>query len=207
MGQVTTASRQPTRQASRQPTRQLRHKGVRALGVGMALAAVATLAAACGSSGASGTTSTTAGAGAGGNSGSSTHAVLTAATVSKVGKVLVDSKGWTVYIFSKDKNGKPTCDTGACASIWPPVYVTGSPTAGTGVKASMLGTVKTASGKLQLTYDHWPLYTYTGDTAAGQANGEGISAFGGKWSAITTAGTAVASSSSSSSSSSSGGGW
>ena len=111
--------------------------------------------------------------------------------MTQVGKVLVDSSGKVVYAFSKDKHGMPTCDSGPCALAWPPVYVTGTPTAGAGVKASMLGTVRTSGGKLQLTYNHWPLYTYSGDLAPKQANGQGIVSFGGKWAAVTSAGAVV----------------
>lgn len=130
------------------------------------------------------------------------------ASVSKVGKVLVDSSGFTVYMFSKDSDHRSHC-TGACAATWPPLLTSGKPTAGSGASSSLLGTVKDSDGKTQVTYNGWPLYTFSGDTKAGEAKGQGLVAFGGKWAAVTSSGTPVAAATSSSSSSSagSGGGW
>lgn len=92
-------------------------------------------------------------------------------TESGVGKVLATSKGRTLYLYTPDGKNKPTC-TGSCASVWPPLLTKGKPVAGMGVKQSLLGTAKRGS-KLQVTYNGHPLYTYTGDSGAGQANGEG----------------------------------
>lgn len=97
-----------------------------------------------------------------------------------VGEVLVNSAGQTLYLFSRDKRKKPTC-SGSCASAWPPLTVTGKPIAGKGVDKKLLGTVKGADGRRQVTYNHWPLYTYVADTKAGEVRGQGITAFGGKW--------------------------
>jgi predicted lipoprotein with Yx(FWY)xxD motif len=165
----------------------------------VALAALSLAAAACGSSSGTGTTTTTAAATDASQSGAS----IRVASVSGLGKVLVDSKGLTLYVFSKDKHGVSTCSTGACAAAWPPLFTSGKPAAGSGVESSLLGTVKDPNGKLQVTYDHRPLYTYAGDTSAGQANGQGLSAFGGKWATITASGTVV----SKAASSSGGSGW
>ncbi len=110
--------------------------------------------------------------------------------VTKLGKVLVDSRGHTLYLFRKDRNDKSSC-TGPCAQFWPPVLVSGKPTAGTGVKASMLGTTKRSNGAVQATYDRHPLYTFSLDKHAGQTNGEGSLAFGARWYAVSAAGTAV----------------
>lgn len=131
-----------------------------------------------------------------------------------VGSVLVDSAGMTLYVFGPDAHKAPTC-TGSCAAVWPPLLVRHKPSAGTGVKKSLLGTVRTAEGKLQVTYDHWPLYTYVEDTAPGQAHGQGVTAFGGKWSTIGATGRSLLASVSSSGGSStpstsgsgSGSGW
>lgn len=121
-------------------------------------------------------------------------ATRTNATVSlrktKLGLVLVNSRGHTLYMFAKDKNGKSACN-GSCVKFWPPLIRSGKPTAGSGVKASMLGTTKRSNGSLQLTYDKHPLYSFALDKQAGQTNGEGNLAFGGRWYAVSAKGTAV----------------
>jgi predicted lipoprotein with Yx(FWY)xxD motif len=107
-----------------------------------------------------------------------------------LGRVLVDSRGRTLYMFGKDKNDKSAC-TGMCASFWPPLIAAGKPRAEGGVRASLLGTTRRADGRLQVTYNRHPLYTFAKDTKKGQTNGEGINAFGGTWHAVSKAGTAV----------------
>ena len=82
-----------------------------------------------------------------------------------------------------------------CASFWPPLITTGKPRAGTGAKASLLGTTKRADGRVQVTYNHHPLYTFKKDTKKGQTNGEGLSAFGATWYAVSPAGARVVKSS------------
>ena len=177
--------------------------------MGAALIAVGLLAAACGSSSSTATTTTAASSGstsstASGSSGSS--GTVAVASVSGVGRVLVDSQGRTLYLFTPDKQSASTC-TGACAAAWMPLMATGTPSAGSGVSASLLGTVHNPNGTVQVTYNHWPLYTFIGDTAAGQARGQGLSTFGGHWTALTSSGaSATASTSSGSSTSSSSGG-
>lgn len=120
-------------------------------------------------------------------------ATRTTATVSlhktKLGLILVNSKGHTLYMFGKDKNGKSAC-SGSCVKFWPPLIRSGKPTAGPGVKASMLGMTKRSNGSLQLTYDKHPLYSFALDKA-GQTNGEGNLAFGARWYAVSARGTAV----------------
>jgi predicted lipoprotein with Yx(FWY)xxD motif len=133
-----------------------------------------------------------AGCGSSSNSGSSgsSNASATAkpasgsaATISlrttSLGKVLVDSSGRTLYLFEKDKGPKTTC-FGACASAWPPVMTTGKPTAGAGVTAAKLTTTQGSGGK-QVVYAGHPLYTYVGDGAPGQTNGEALDQFGAEW--------------------------
>ena len=106
------------------------------------------------------------------------------------GKVLVGSNGRTLYLFEADKNGKSTC-SGACATGWPPDTVTGTPQAGSGVKQSLLSTVKRADGTKQVTYNGHPLYYFAGDTSAGDANGEGSKAFGAEWYVVNASGDKV----------------
>ena len=108
----------------------------------------------------------------------------------KLGPVLVNAKGHTLYMFAKDKNGKSSC-SGSCAKFWPPSLERGKPTGGSGVKASLLGTTRRSNGSLQLTYNKHPLYTFALDKKAGQTNGEGTLAFGAKWYAVSARGTAV----------------
>jgi predicted lipoprotein with Yx(FWY)xxD motif len=108
----------------------------------------------------------------------------------KLGKVLADGRGHTLYLFGKDKQSKSAC-SGACAQAWPPLTTTGKPKASAGVSASKLGTTNRAHGVKQVTYNGHPLYLFIKDTSARQANGQGIVAFGGKWSAVSAAGRAV----------------
>jgi predicted lipoprotein with Yx(FWY)xxD motif len=121
-------------------------------------------------------------------------ATRTTATVSlrttKLGMILVSSKGRTLYLFAKDRSGKSAC-TSRCAQYWPPLLSQGKPTAGPGVKASLVGQTKRADGSMQVTYNKHPLYTFALDKQAGQVNGEASSNFGAKWYAVSPAGTAV----------------
>jgi predicted lipoprotein with Yx(FWY)xxD motif len=121
-------------------------------------------------------------------------ATRTNATVSlrktKLGLILVSSRGHTLYLFAKDRNGKSAC-SGSCVKFWPPSLHSGKPTAGSGVKASLLGTSRRSNGSLQLTYNKHPLYSFALDKQAGQTNGEGNLAFGAHWYAVSAKGTAV----------------
>jgi predicted lipoprotein with Yx(FWY)xxD motif len=118
----------------------------------------------------------------------------TKATVSlrktNLGLILVNPKGKTLYLFAKDRNGKSAC-SGSCARFWPPLLNRGRPTAGPGVKKSLLSTTRRSNGSLQVTYNRHPLYTYALDQQAGQTNGEGNSRFGAKWWAVSARGVAV----------------
>ncbi len=109
---------------------------------------------------------------------------------SHLGKILVDSRGRTLYLLSADRTRKSTC-FGACAKAWPPLRATRKPTVGKGLKASKVGTIKRSDGKPQVTYNGHPLYRFVQDTKAGQTNGQGIVAFGGRWSALSPAGRKV----------------
>jgi predicted lipoprotein with Yx(FWY)xxD motif len=107
-----------------------------------------------------------------------------------LGRILVDSRGRTLYLFGKDRNGKSAC-AGKCASFWPPLIAAGKPRAGAGTRASLLGTTRRADGRRQVTYNHHPLYRFVKDTKKGQTNGEGVNAFGGVWDAVSPAGAKV----------------
>ena len=109
---------------------------------------------------------------------------------STLGRVLVDGRGRTLYLFAKDKHGKSAC-TAQCAAFWPPLITSGKPRATAGAKASLLGTTKRADGRLQVTYNHHPLYTFVKDTKKGQTSGEAVDAFGAEWYAVSAAGAKV----------------
>ena len=149
------------------------------------IAVVALAVAACGGTRAAGTA---AGADRPPRSSSGKGSVALAST--KLGKVLVDGNGRTLYLFEADKGTMSKCD-GACASAWPPLTTSGKPTAGTGVVAAKLGTAKRADGTTGVTYDGHPLYTYAGDGAPGQTAGEGLTDYGAPWYALSAAGKTV----------------
>lgn len=107
-----------------------------------------------------------------------------------LGKILRDSEGHVVYLFEKDKTTKSRCYS-ACATNWPPVITKGKPVAGNGIIASKLGTTKRKDGKKQVTYGGHPLYYFIGDKKAGQANGEGLDAFGAEWYVLNKSGKKV----------------
>jgi len=121
-------------------------------------------------------------------------AIRSHATVSlratELGRVLVNSRGHTLYLFVKDSRNKSAC-SGSCAKFWPPLLSDGKPTAGSGVRSSLLGTMRRSNGRLQVTYNKHPLYAYVLDRQVGQTDGEGNSAFGAKWYAVSAKGTAV----------------
>jgi predicted lipoprotein with Yx(FWY)xxD motif len=94
--------------------------------------------------------------------------------------VLTNTKGLTLYTLSGEKNGKFIC-TGTCLSAWPPLLVA----AGTKPKGPVpLGTIKRPEGKTQVTYKGMPVYTFSGDSKKGEANGEGLKDVG-VWHAVT----------------------
>jgi predicted lipoprotein with Yx(FWY)xxD motif len=108
----------------------------------------------------------------------------------KLGKVLATRAGMTLYLFKVDKHGKSAC-YGQCATYWPPLLKKGKLTAGTGLKASLLGTTKRKNGTRQVTYAGHPLYRFKLDKAAGAVKGQGQDFFGGKWYVLSAAGRAV----------------
>jgi predicted lipoprotein with Yx(FWY)xxD motif len=115
---------------------------------------------------------------------------------SNLGRILVDARGRTLYLFARDRNGRSACSS-ACAVYWPPLIASGKPHASAGAKASLLGTTRRADGRRQVTYRHHPLYRYAGDTQKGQTTGQGLDASGGKWWVLSPAGNKIAMSASS----------
>jgi predicted lipoprotein with Yx(FWY)xxD motif len=154
-----------------------------------ALAAVGLLAAGCGSNNPGGM----GGYGSSGTapaSGGASSVATVSATSTSLGTILVDGSGRTLYVFGKDQPNQSAC-AGACAATWPVDQSSGAPKAGSGVTASMLGTIKRGDNTTQVTYNQHPLYYYAGDSGAGQQNGQGVDAFGAKWFVVNPAGGAV----------------
>jgi predicted lipoprotein with Yx(FWY)xxD motif len=109
-------------------------------------------------------------------------------TAGDLGKIIVDGRSRTLYLFEKDKNGKSSC-SGACATNWPPLLTKGKPKASGSVKASKLGTTKRSDGTTQVTYGGHPLYTFVADkNKPGSTKGEGVDAFGAEWYVVGTNG-------------------
>jgi predicted lipoprotein with Yx(FWY)xxD motif len=118
------------------------------------------------------------------------HAPTVRVAKTRLGKILVNSRGRTLYLFKKDSGTKSAC-FGACATAWPPLRTSGKPTVGSGAKASLVGTTKRSDGKPQVTYNGHPLYTFIMDKKAGDTKGEGFTAFGGSWFVVSPAGKQV----------------
>jgi predicted lipoprotein with Yx(FWY)xxD motif len=154
-----------------------RHVGVMGLGV----AAVLLTAAGCGN-------------GSGGSSGSAPAAptpTASGATVSAqptgLGTIIVDGKGKTVYDFANDKSSASTC-AGVCAANWPFVPAPASLPASLPGITGKLGTTVRDGGARQLTIAGHPVYTFAGDSAPGQTNGQGKVLDGGLWTVVSPAG-------------------
>jgi predicted lipoprotein with Yx(FWY)xxD motif len=163
------------------------------LGVPLAVALIAAAACSSSASSSSGDTSRYGGSSASA-AGSSTSAsasgtVITTAN-SSGGAFLTNSSGRAIYLFLADSNDKSNC-SGACASAWPPVTTTGTPTASGSAQASDLGTITRSDGTKQVTYDGHPLYYFAGDTGAGTDKGQGIDGFGAKWWLVAPSGSSI----------------
>jgi predicted lipoprotein with Yx(FWY)xxD motif len=105
----------------------------------------------------------------------------------KLGRILVNGQGRTLYLYVKDRGAKSACSR-RCSQVWPPATVSGAPTAGPGVAAAKLTTTRGADHRRQLVYNGHPLYTLTADVRPGQINGEG---FLGTWYVVSAAGNRV----------------
>ena len=109
---------------------------------------------------------------------------------SKLGRILADSRGRTLYLFEKDKRGHSAC-AGACATYWPPLLTRGKPTAARAAKQALLGTTRRADGTTQVTYAGHPLYRFVQDTKPGQTTGQDLHDFGAGWYVLAPAGTKI----------------
>ena len=116
---------------------------------------------------------------------------------SSLGSILVNSQGRTLYLFKADVGASSAC-SGACAKAWPPLLATGTPTAGTGLTASKLGTITRSNGSRQVTYNGHPLYLFIKDKKPGDVTGQGVTAFGAAWFALTPSGNQASTTASSS---------
>lgn len=172
--------------------------------IALIVAALALIAAGCGSSSDDGTSGGVyGGKGSAAGQGSETSqesttkpppsgskpplAVVTVNSVPKLGKVIVNSRGLTLYDFHKDKGTASSC-YGECAAVWPPLTTEGKPMGRMGVPTSKLGTTKRKDGTTQVTFAGHPLYTYTADSKPGEANGNDFSSFGAEWYALQPSG-------------------
>jgi predicted lipoprotein with Yx(FWY)xxD motif len=99
---------------------------------------------------------------------------------SRFGRVLFDRRGFVLYVFTRDPRGRSVC-RGQCAKAWPPLIVRRRPTAGRGLRRSLLGTTRRRDGRRQVTYAGRPLYFYVGDTRPGQISCQNVVEFGGTW--------------------------
>jgi predicted lipoprotein with Yx(FWY)xxD motif len=127
------------------------------------------------------------------------------ANVKGLGTVVVDARGYTVYLLTADgQKSLPCDDASGCTGVWPdlPLPAGTSPQAGGGVQTSLLSKIKLANGEDYPTYKGWGMYEYSGDTGPGQAHGQGIQSFGGTWYAIDANGAPVMASAASTSSTS-----
>jgi predicted lipoprotein with Yx(FWY)xxD motif len=154
---------------------------VPALGVAMLLAA-------CGSSSSASSSSAP-----GPSSPQSSSALVKTAPNSKLGTILVDAKGMTLYHLGGERTGKLICTSATCLRFWHPLTAPSSAVSGSGVGS--LGTVKRPNGVTQVTYKGMPLYTFAQDQAPGQVHGQGFKDVG-TWTAATTGASRSSSSSS-----------
>jgi predicted lipoprotein with Yx(FWY)xxD motif len=150
----------------------------------------ATSAASAASAGTAGSAGTTSGSGA-----SNASVTVSAARLPGLGSVLVNGDGRTLYVLASEKGGKVTCTAaGGCTTVWPPAVLPSGMAqgiAGSGVQASLLGTVKTAAGDVRVTYGGWPLYTFEGDAGSGTAKGQGVKDSFGLWWALSPSGSPI----------------
>jgi predicted lipoprotein with Yx(FWY)xxD motif len=114
-------------------------------------------------------------------------ATLAVTQTDKLGTIIVDGSGRTLYLYTKDTKDTTTC-YGKCEQAWPPLLTLGNPTLGDGTTASLVGSTQRKDGSMQVTYNGWPLYYYFKDHAAGDTTGRGVN---NVWYVVTPDGQAV----------------
>lgn len=124
--------------------------------------------------------------------GTTTKVVVKTRKIPKLGTVLVNGKGFTLYMFVPDKQKRVTC-VKTCAKVWPPLKLPkgAKPVAAGKAKDSLLGSDPNPSGGRVVTYNHWPLYTYIVDKKPGQATGQAVNLNGGLWYVLSPAGKVI----------------
>jgi predicted lipoprotein with Yx(FWY)xxD motif len=109
-----------------------------------------------------------------------------------LGKILVNASGFTLYRFTKDSRNRDTCvKISGCSGVWLGLRTSGKPTAGPGVKASLLSTITLPGGSRQVTYAGHPLYLYAPASERAETLYVGAVQFGGTWDAVNAAGGTV----------------
>jgi len=120
------------------------------------------------------------------------RATIVSQRQTSLGKILVSSSGRTLYEFTRDRTNSNMCaPISGCSEAWPPLQSAGRPLAGSGVRSSLLSTIRLAGGARQVTYAGHPLYLYSGDSGPGETSYVGARAFGGNWYAINSSGRAL----------------
>ncbi len=162
--------------------------GMRVVSLAALAAAAALVAAGCGGS----ASSSIARNGVAGARHTATAVTVKTRKIKKLGTVLVNGRGRTLYMFVPDKRKRVTCK-GSCAAVWPPLKLKKGhrPTAGGAARKKLLGSDKNPGGGRVVTYNRWPLYTYVGDTKSGQATGQAVDLNGGLWYVLSPAGKVV----------------
>jgi predicted lipoprotein with Yx(FWY)xxD motif len=107
------------------------------------------------------------------------RSTLSVGVTADYGPLLFDGRGYVLYAFTHDVNGKSRCYS-ACAAAWPP-YLAKTPKAGRGIKQPLLGTTRRSDGSTQVTYAGRPLYYYVGDRSPGQILCQNVQEYGGLW--------------------------
>lgn len=106
----------------------------------------------------------------------------------RLGTVLVDSHGRTLYLFLADSGTTSNCNSAACVQYWPPVLTKGAPSAVSGLNATLLGTTTRRDGTTQVTYGGHPLYYFLADKKPGDVSGQGVNGFGAPWYVVSPSG-------------------
>jgi predicted lipoprotein with Yx(FWY)xxD motif len=109
------------------------------------------------------------------------------AAESDLGRILFDANGQVVYVFEIDGRDESNCTSAECVKAWPPVLTEAQPSAGSGVDADLLGTIRLDDGMLQVTYDGRPLYFYEHE-APGEIKCHNVDLHGGLWWVVTPQG-------------------
>jgi predicted lipoprotein with Yx(FWY)xxD motif len=136
---------------------------------------------------------------------SSGESAIVGVSRSSLGSILVNSNGRTLYLFKADVGTQSAC-VDACVTKWPPELATGKPTAGAGLTASKLATITRSDGTRQITYNGHPLYRFIKDHKPGDVKGQGVTAFGAAWFALSPSGNQISAAAPSSTSGESSGG-